>query len=100
LLSLSRRPAVLQIPVLNDGIKIFYDKSSGLWERIWGEHMHHGFYEPNGAKKTREQAQIDMIDKVLEFAGATDVSKVVDVGCGIGGSSRCAAARMCLVHPM
>lgn len=22
----------------------FYDATSGLWERVWGEHMHHGFY--------------------------------------------------------
>jgi hypothetical protein len=30
---------------LKDGIASFYDKSSGLWESMWGEHMHHGYYE-------------------------------------------------------
>lgn len=34
------------------------------------------------------QAQIDLIDEVLKWAGATSASSVVDVGCGIGGSSR------------
>ncbi|MFN6235151.1 MAG: SAM-dependent methyltransferase, partial [Microcystis sp.] len=29
----------------------FYDSSSGLWERIWGEHMHHGYYGRGGKIK-------------------------------------------------
>ena len=27
---------------LKEGIGNFYNSSSTLWERIWGEHMHHG----------------------------------------------------------
>lgn len=27
---------------LKIGIAGFYDRSSELWEKIWGEHMHHG----------------------------------------------------------
>ena len=85
--------ALVQIPVLNEGIANFYDKSSGLWERMWGEHMHHGFYDSNStARISREQAQIDMIDNVLKFAGVTTASSMVDVGCGIGGSSRCSTS--------
>jgi tocopherol O-methyltransferase len=35
------------------------------------------------------QAQVDMVDKALEWAGvAAPVTRAVDVGCGIGGSSR------------
>ena len=29
---------------LSDGIGNFYDRSSAIWERVWGEHMHHGYY--------------------------------------------------------
>lgn len=80
---------LLQNPVLNDGIRKFYDQSSALWESMWGDHMHHGFYTPNSrVEKTRTQAQIDMIEEVLAFAGVQNVKKMVDVGCGIGGSSR------------
>jgi hypothetical protein len=32
----------LQIKELKEGIAAFYDESSGLWENVWGEHMHHG----------------------------------------------------------
>lgn len=81
----------LQIPVLNDGIRKFYDQSSGLWESMWGDHMHHGFYTPGSRiEKTRAQAQVDMIDEVLAFSGVDSSANMVDVGCGIGGSSRCA----------
>ena len=32
----------MQTTKLNEGIANFYDESSGLWESMWGEHMHHG----------------------------------------------------------
>ena len=95
---------------LNDDIAAFYDESSELWEDIWSEHMHHGYYgestsEMRSAYSMDEHraAQVVMIDKALEWAGA-DASgapradeedgdeggerRLLDVGCGIGGSSR------------
>lgn len=36
----------------------------------------------------RPQAQVDMIEETLKWAGATGATNVLDVGCGIGGSSR------------
>jgi len=75
---------------LKDGIAFFYDRSSKLWEDVWGEHMHHGYYVPED-RTDHVQAQIDLIDEVLKWGGVNDgklPKKVVDVGCGIGGSSR------------
>lgn len=77
---------------LKDGIAFFYDRSSKLWEDVWGEHMHHGYYVPED-RTDHVQAQIDLIDEVLKWAGVgvdddTAPKRVVDVGCGIGGSSR------------
>jgi tocopherol O-methyltransferase len=76
--------------VLYQQIQQFYDASSGLWEKIWGEHMHHGYYGADGKKKLdRRQAQIDLIEELLSWseypAGGTP--KIIDIGCGIGGSS-------------
>lgn len=69
-------------------IQQFYDSSSGLWERIWGEHMHHGYYGADGGhKKDRRQAQIDLIEELLHWAGVETAENILDVGCGIGGSS-------------
>ncbi len=69
-------------------IKEFYDASSGLWESIWGEHMHHGYYGVDGTLKLdRRQAQIDLIEELLTWAGDNRPQSILDVGCGIGGSS-------------
>lgn len=80
---------------LKIGIAGFYDRSSKLWEDVWGEHMHHGYYIPEN-RTDHVQAQIDLIDEVLKWANVSSsssssssvVKKCVDVGCGIGGSSR------------
>ena len=76
---------------LKAGIAGFYDQSSGIWESVWGEHMHHGYYGREGfERKDHQQAQIDMVDESLAWAGvdAGATKAVLDVGCGIGGSSR------------
>lgn len=75
---------------LKIGIAGFYDRSSKLWEDVWGEHMHHGYYIP-ADRVDHQQAQIDLIDEVLRWADVdnnNEIKSVVDVGCGIGGSSR------------
>ncbi|XP_009795242.1 gamma-tocopherol methyltransferase, chloroplastic-like [Nicotiana sylvestris] len=80
---------------LKKGIAELYDESSGIWEDIWGDHMHHGFYEPQSsvALSDHRAAQIRMIERALRFASVSDdlakkPRSIVDVGCGIGGSSR------------
>lgn len=73
---------------LYEQIQQFYDASSGLWEQVWGEHMHHGYYGVEGQeKKDRRIAQIDMIEELLSWAGVQQAEQILDVGCGIGGSS-------------
>ena len=73
-------------------IQQFYDASSGLWEQIWGEHMHHGYYGRAGNYKiNRRQAQIDLIEELLNWAEVNNLESspqnIIDVGCGIGGST-------------
>jgi tocopherol O-methyltransferase len=73
---------------LSQHIQQFYDATSGLWEQVWGEHMHHGYYGPTGQARTpRYQAQIDLIEVLLHWAQITAADQILDVGCGIGGSS-------------
>ncbi len=76
---------------LYQDIREFYDASSGLWEEIWGEHMHHGYYGKNGNYKLdRRQAQIELIEELLIWAGYAENNtpeNIIDVGCGIGGST-------------
>ena len=76
---------------LYQDIRKFYDASSGLWESIWGEHMHHGYYGKNGNYKLdRRQAQIELIEELLLWADCSinnPPQNIIDVGCGIGGST-------------
>lgn len=63
--------------------------------------MHHGHYGSGGDEvKDHVQAQVDMIDSTLQFGGITTTYmrackalrggrvRVLDAGCGVGGSSR------------
>lgn len=92
------RPSTIKLPKkqhngvmsseLYQAIQAFYDQSSELWERLWGEHMHHGFYGATGThRKHRQQAQIDLIDQLLSWADVKHAQAILDAGCGIGGSA-------------
>ena len=73
---------------LSENIRQFYDASSLLWEGVWGEHMHHGFYGLEGKRKTeRRQAQVDLIEELLAWGEVQEACQILDVGCGIGGST-------------
>ncbi|HEY9826264.1 MAG TPA: methyltransferase domain-containing protein [Stenomitos sp.] len=81
---------------LSSQIQQFYDVSSGLWEQVWGEHMHHGFYGQDGKTKgDRKQAQVDLIEELLQWARVNTAHDILDVGCGIGGSSLYLAEKFC-----
>mmetsp|Transcript_115834 Transcript_115834/g.216843 ORF Transcript_115834/g.216843 Transcript_115834/m.216843 type:complete len:440 (-) Transcript_115834:29-1348(-) len=68
--------------------------SEGILEYYWGEHIHLGYYGEKERKgpfyggKDFIEAKYDFIDKMLEFSKTTSPAKVLDVGCGIGGTSR------------
>ena len=69
----------------------------GILEHYWGEHIHLGWYSPQEMKegykkKNFIQAKYDFIDRMMAFSGLNGLeappAKVLDVGCGIGGTSR------------
>jgi tocopherol O-methyltransferase len=79
---------------LNQRIQKFYDESTHLWLDTWGEHMHHGHYGADGkARKDRHQAQIDLIEELLAWGGLSAADRILDAGCGVGGSARYLARR-------
>ncbi len=80
---------------INDRIATFYDATSELWERTWGEHLHHGFYGAGETidNKLPQQAQIDLIERLLAWGGVAAPQAIADVGCGIGGSALYLARR-------
>ena len=62
-----------------------------LLERLWGEHIHLGFY-PLGSKNVDfRKAKVQFVHELVKWSGLDKLprgSRILDVGCGIGGSSR------------
>ncbi|KAK1996429.1 methyltransferase domain-containing protein [Colletotrichum falcatum] len=77
---------------LKDRIKLHYDLASDYYLSLWGEHIHHGYWEDGS--ETKEQAQVKLIQLLLKLSNVGQNSKVLDVGCGIGGTSRYLASTL------
>ena len=62
-----------------------------LLERLWGEHIHLGFY-PLGKKNIDfRNAKVTFVHELVKWSGLDKLpkgSRILDIGCGIGGSSR------------
>ncbi|KAM6528083.1 hypothetical protein FALCPG4_009107 [Fusarium falciforme] len=75
---------------LKDRIKLHYDLASDYYLSLWGEHIHHGYWPTLESQETqtKEQAQINLIRLLLDTSKLSSNTAVLDVGCGIGGTSR------------
>ncbi|KAE8444294.1 hypothetical protein EG329_000701 [Mollisiaceae sp. DMI_Dod_QoI] len=71
---------------LKDRIKHHYELASDYYYSLWGEHIHHGYFLT--PSDTKEKAQVQLIDLLLQKSALPKGSSVLDVGCGIGGTSR------------
>ena len=61
-----------------------------LLERLWGEHIHLGFYPPSKNIDFRK-AKVKFVHELVSWSGLDKLprgSRILDIGCGIGGSSR------------
>ena len=63
-----------------------------LLERLWGEHIHLGFYPlKNKRNFDFRKAKVQFVHELVKWSGLDKLPKgstILDVGCGIGGSSR------------
>jgi len=62
-----------------------YDFASPYYRALWGQHLHHGYWE-TGAE-TKEEAQSALTAYLAEAAQVPNGAAILDVGCGFGGSS-------------
>lgn len=71
----------------NDKAKVrdHYDRVSPYYHTLWGEHLHHGYWIRGD--ETKEAAQIQLIQHLAQTANIPPGAKILDVGCGFGGSS-------------
>ena len=86
-----------------EAIRSHYDLATPFYRLVWGPHIHHGLWSEDDLTRERvvaspREAQDRLTDTVAEFAGITADDRVLDVGCGMGGSSiRLAAHSGCRV---
>jgi MPBQ/MSBQ methyltransferase len=62
-----------------------------LLERLWGEHVHLGHYGTPTRRRDFRRAKEDFVHELVRWSGLDQLppgSRVLDVGCGIGGSAR------------
>ncbi|MEM0981822.1 MAG: methyltransferase domain-containing protein [Cyanobacteria bacterium P01_H01_bin.58] len=76
-----------------DTVANSYDEwtEDGILEFYWGEHIHLGHYGSPPRSKEFIQAKIDFVHEMVRWGGLNQLpagTTVLDVGCGIGGSSR------------
>ena len=77
----------------SDTVANSYDDwtSDGILEFYWGEHIHLGHYGSPPRRKDFLQAKADFVHEMVKWGGLDKLPRgttVLDVGCGIGGSSR------------
>jgi MPBQ/MSBQ methyltransferase len=76
-----------------DSVANSYDEwtNDGILEFYWGEHIHLGHYGSPPRKKDFLKAKSDFVHEMVQWGGLDKLpsgTTVLDVGCGIGGSSR------------
>ena len=62
-----------------------------LLERLWGDHVHLGHYGNPPRRRDFRRAKEEFVHELVRWSGLDQLppgSRVLDVGCGIGGSAR------------
>ena len=68
-----------------------YHFSTLFYRLMWGPHIHHGLWEGNESPRV---AQLQLTQRLASLAAIRRGSKVADIGCGMGGSSRWLASEL------
>lgn len=65
-------------------IQAHYDQLALFYWLLWGEHIHHGYWED---EESELQAQVKLIERLAALARIPGGARVLDVGCGFGGAA-------------
>lgn len=65
-------------------VREHFNIASPYYRDLWGMHIHHGYYLTG--KETKEEAQEALLKLIIKKLELKENSKVLDIGCGIGGT--------------
>lgn len=65
-------------------IRNHYNLTTPFYRLLWGPHIHHGYWE--GAESPRT-AQLQLTERLASLSKVRAGQRLLDVGCGMGGSS-------------
>jgi tocopherol O-methyltransferase len=86
---------VISFPsVTKKSIRFHYDLSTLFYRLFWGRHIHHGLWEGNESSSVAQQR---LTETLAALAGAQAGQVILDVGCGMGGSTMHLARQGCQV---
>ena len=71
---------------IKDKIQFHYDGLSTYYNELWGRHIHHGYWVTGEESKEEAQKQL-ILELVKRAGGVKGKMRILDVGCGIGGTS-------------
>ena len=63
-----------------------YDELDPFYREIWGEHVHHGYWE--SGNETPSEAANALVDLLCARLQLTQGMRVCDIGCGYGATAR------------
>lgn len=73
------------------GVALHYDELDPAYRRVWGEHVHHGYWHTG--RETPEEAASALVRLVEERLALAPGQAVCDIGCGYGATAADLATR-------
>jgi tocopherol O-methyltransferase len=73
------------------GVALHYDELDSAYRRIWGEHVHHGYWRTG--RETPDEATAALVRLVEDRLALVPGQAVCDVGCGYGATAAELATR-------
>lgn len=70
--------------VRKEVIRYHYDLATVFYRMLWGRHIHHGLWDATETPAVAQQKLTETLAAAAHIAGG---ERVLDVGCGMGGSS-------------
>jgi tocopherol O-methyltransferase len=70
--------------ITSKAIRRHYDLATPFYCLLWGPHIHHGLWEH---EESPRQAALQLTERLAAEAAIREGDRVLDVGCGMGGSS-------------